>query len=118
MYGNELSVPVFVLMPVLLLFVVPLALVKEDRPPMSFSMYLVLFVLLFMQVLSIAVTMLTVARFYYDFVPIMMITSYLGALWLKRKRADCFLVVVLMAAVSTIVSFSLPVSAMSFYLGK
>jgi len=118
MYGNELSVSVFILMPVLLLFVVPLALVKENRLPTSFHMYLVLFVLLFMQVLSIAVTMLTVARFYYDFVPIMMIMSYLGALWLKRNRADCFWVVVLMAAVSTIVSFSLPVCAMSFYLGK
>ena len=89
-YENELSASVFVLMPVLILFVVPLAFVKEDRPDINFRMYLVLFVLLVMQVLPISVSMATAARYYYDFLPIMMIMAYLGALWLKRKKANIF----------------------------
>ncbi len=117
-YENELSASVFVLMPVLILFVVPLALVKEDRPDINFRMYLVLFVLLVMQVLPISVSMATAARYYYDFLPIMMIMAYLGALWLKRKKAEYFFAVLLMAVISIIVSLALPMNAISFYLGK
>ncbi len=118
LYENELSASAFVLMPVLILFVVPLALIKEDRPEMNLSMYLVLFVLLILQVLPISVSMATVARYYYDFLPIMMIMAYLGALWLKRRRAEYFLAVLFMVAVSIIVSVTLPMNAISFYLGK
>lgn len=118
MYENELSASIFVLMPVLILFVVPLALAKESKPGVTFRMHLVLFVLLVTQVLPISVSMATAARYYYDFLPIMMIMAYLGALWLKRKKAEYFFALLLMAVVSMIVSITLPMNAMSFYLGK
>jgi hypothetical protein len=117
-YANELSVSVFILMPVLLLSFVPLALRKEAAPEMDFRTYLVLFALVVTQVFPIMISMSTVARYYYDFVPIMIMMSYMGALWLKTKGAGYVLPTLLAAALSIVVSFTLPVNAASFYLGK
>jgi hypothetical protein len=117
-YANELSVSVFVLMPVLLLSTAPLVLVKEGGLEIDFYTYLVLFALVITQIFPIVIGMSTVARYYYDFVPIMALMSYMGGLWLKKKGAGYLLMTLLAAAVSIVVSFTLPLNAARFYLGK
>jgi len=105
-------------MPVLLLSAAPLVLVKKGGPEIDFYTYLVLFALVTTQIFPIVISMSTVARYYYDFVPIMALMSYMGGLWLKKKGAGYLLMTLLVAAVSIVVSFTLPLNAARFYLGK
>lgn len=116
LYANELSVSVFVLMPVLILSAIPLVLFREGSPKMEPYAILVLFALVITQLFPLVPSMSTVARYYYDFVPIMIMMSYLGGLWLKGKGSGYFLMVLLAAAFSVVISFTLPMNAIKFYL--
>jgi hypothetical protein len=115
-YANELSVSVFVLMPALLLSGIPLIFLKEVQPDMEPRTVLVLSTLVVTQIFPLVVSMSTVARYYYDFVPIMMMLSFLGGLWLTRRGPGYFLVVLLAVILSVVVSFTLPMNAIKFYL--
>jgi hypothetical protein len=117
-YANELSVSVFILMPVLVVGFVPLVFRKDAGPETDFYTYLVLFALVITQVFPIVISMSTVARYYYDFVPVMILMAYMGGLLLKKKGEWYLLLVLLAAAISIIISFALPMNAASFYLGK
>ncbi|MEW6112146.1 MAG: hypothetical protein AB1664_08460 [Thermodesulfobacteriota bacterium] len=112
---NELSVSVFTLMPMLILCALPAVIALQHRPLADAKMYLLLLILLVLQVLVISLTVAATARYYYDFLPIMMILCYRGALALIEHGERPRLILAVLAGLSVVVSQTLPLNAIHFY---
>lgn len=110
--GNELAASVFVLMPVLLLFLIPL---YECGRRAYRRIYFVLLAVIACQVFSIAITMLSTARYYFDFLPILLLAAYLGALTKPTESAFNQYLAPITGIVSLIMSFIVPISGVVFY---
>lgn len=112
---NELSTSVFCLMPIVLLSVVPL--LASWRNPDSFRLttYLIFSVVFAVQCLTVSLTLASTARYYYDFLPVMMVMSYLGALWIQEHGTRPTIMIGSLAALSIILSFSVPMNALNLY---
>ena len=117
LYRNDLSVSIFYMMPLLTLMVYPVVnrlFIRPDRPMWNYGLVFFLFML---QVLPPAFTVATTARYYYDVFPLAFILAYIGALQLIELGRIAFLPIGLLAFLSLVLSFSLPVQAMTFATG-
>jgi len=112
---NELSVSIFTLMPVLVLFAVPTLIPARLRTMVDGKLYVLLVVLSALQVIVLSLTVAATARYYYDFLPIMMMLSYQGALPVIEHGARPRLILVLVAGLSIVASLALPLNAIHFY---
>jgi hypothetical protein len=112
---NELSVSVFSLMPVLILCALPAVVAVRRRTLVDAKMYLLLLILFALQVVVISLTVAATARYYYDFLPIMMILCYQGALALIEHSERPRLLLALLAGLSIVMSLTLPLNAIRFY---
>ena len=109
--ANELTVSVFFLMPILSLFFTPLFF-KIDNDKYSFYLVFSVFIA---QIFSLGFTIASIARYYYDFVPLMMIMAFMGIVLLKKRAKISNGMVGFLGAISLIISFSLPMNAILFY---
>ena len=112
---NELSTAVFVFMPVLFLcffcsFRGAAATSEFDR--IAPKLLLALFAL---QVVPLSLTIGSIARYYFDFLPLMLIMAFAGHVEIKSRLRSKRLVLGLTSALSLILSFSVPISALIFY---
>ena len=113
--GNELSSSVFVIMPVLLLAFYPLVarLVGSKEPFMR--SYGIIMGVLILQALPVSATVSTTLRYYYDFLPVMALAAYLGAVQLSRRGPFFSGLVIALAVASVILSFTAPLHGIVFY---
>jgi hypothetical protein len=112
---NELSASIFTLMPVFVLCALPAMIPAKHRTPADLRMYLLLLLLLALQVVVISLTVAATARYYYDFLPIMMILCYQGALALIELGEWPKPLLAILAGLSIVVSLALPLNAIHFY---
>ena len=113
--GNELSVSVFLLFPLAALALVPAVALARGRMAENRSEILVLCAIIVLQVLTIAATVNTVARFYWDFLPPVLVLASAGAAFLAREKRVHPAVFFALAALSVVLSFPIAVQAVYEY---
>ncbi|MEW6348522.1 MAG: hypothetical protein AB1646_05635 [Thermodesulfobacteriota bacterium] len=114
-YHNELAVSVFCMVPLGVLLAVPVACgLAGRRDPLDVVPWVACAVV-FLQVLPLSLTVATAARYYVDFVPIVLMATYPAAVRMFRWRAQTRWVVGVLALVSLMVGLTLPVHGVLFY---
>ena len=113
--SNELSVSIFCLMPITLLAFCPLFKTLRSKISQLNVSYFMLLGVFACQVLLPCFTVAATARYYYDFLPILLILSFIGAVALSTYRGFLKYFTFGLVVVSLIVSFSLPMNALVFY---
>jgi hypothetical protein len=77
--------------------------------------YLILAAVFAAQCLTISLTLASTARYYYDFLPIMMMMSYIGAMWFQKHGTRPRVMIGALAVLSIVLSFALPMNAIGLY---
>ncbi len=115
-HSNELAVSIFCLIPIAIPALFPL--VKGAGVFESKSLkerYLVLGMVFGFQVLSISLTVAITARYYCEFLPILLMLSFLVVSYRKGRRTRTKPLVVGLAVLSIVLSLSVPLNAVLFY---
>jgi hypothetical protein len=112
---NELSTAVFVFMPVLIF-----CFFCNSRWLSTVSGFdriapRVLLASFVLQVVPLSLTIGSIARYYFDFLPIMLIMAFAGYVGIKSRLSPCRLILGLTSVLSLILSLSVPISALIFY---
>ncbi len=115
LYRNELSVSVFVLMPILLFMFVPVLCRLLGSQDEIGADYWVLFGLFALQVMVVSLVPITALRYYYDFVPFAVLMAYLGAVRSVRYSHRATVLIVCLAAVTLILGTAGPTYGVWFY---
>jgi hypothetical protein len=102
-------------MPVTLLAFCPLFGTFRNKESRNNVTYFVLLGVLACQVLLPCFTVAATARYYYDSLPILLVLSFMGAAWLKSHSDYSKYIAVGLAAISIVISFSLPMNGLLFY---
>lgn len=113
--ANELCVSVFLLLPMTIFCLAPIISHGLLSKSGLKTQYLILVAICLLQILPTALSVASVARYYYDFFPILLALAYIGVIGLKLNDSvsDSFLFT--MGALSVVFSSSLPMNAISFY---
>lgn len=112
--GNELVVSIFYLMPVLVIGIVPL-ISGRSQANFNRSGYIISAGVFAVQMVVISLSIATTARYVYDFLALLMIMSYLGAVRMQTAGKMSTGMFGMLAAVSVVISFALPLNAIRFY---
>jgi hypothetical protein len=115
-HSNELAVSIFCMMPISVTALFPLvkgAAALESRRLRD--RYVVLGIVFWILVLAISLTVATTARYYYEFLPILLMLSYLGASSSKGGVIRARPVIIGLALLSIVLSFSVPLNAVFFF---
>lgn len=112
--GNELVVSIFCLMPMMIFVFVPL-FSSTFRSEAHANGYFILAVLFAVQLVTVALSLAAIARYYYDFVPLLMLMLSIGVAWLKTAGQVSNKTVGFLAGISVLISFTLPMNAIRFY---
>ena len=111
---NELTVSVFYLAPILMLACVPCFSSKSYGDD-GLTKFVVLFGLIAVQIFSVAFTVASIARYYYDFIPLMMIMAFMATVHLRSKTKISNGMIAFLGGISLVLSFALPMNAITFY---
>lgn len=113
---NELTISIFYLMPILVLLFAPCFSLKSywDNGPTRF---VILFGLVVVQVLSVTFTVASIARYYFDFISLMMMMAFIATLQLRSKAKISNGMVFFLGGITLVSSFALPMNAIAFYAG-
>jgi len=112
--GNELAVSIFCLMPITLLsFALPVG--GRFKSFVETNIYLMIFILFAVQVVVISLSLSAIARYYYDFLALMMMMAFMATVYLRLTAKISTGMVVFLGAISIIISFALPMNALTFY---
>jgi hypothetical protein len=110
---NELSVSVFVLMPILLFGFIPMFVNTPERSEKApFKIFLVAIAL---QILPLSATIASIARYYMDFLPLMLVAAFLGYYIVESRLSSKYFLIVLTAIMSVVLSFSVVLNGLPFY---
>lgn len=112
--GNELAVSLFCLMPVTVLIFITLGqpgFRSEAKSNGLFNLALVCV----LQVAVISLSLAATARYYYDFLPLLLLMASFGAIWLQKQGKAGAGLLLFLNAVSILISFALPMNAIRFY---
>lgn len=112
---NELCASILILLPVSLIAFVPLIKIKSTGKDAYPSKYIMLTLLWCLQVLIIALTVATAVRYYYDFVPILLVCVFMGFMCLKTDGLISDKGIVCMGLFSIVISFAVVLNAIVFY---
>ncbi|MFH1115035.1 MAG: hypothetical protein V1792_14075 [Pseudomonadota bacterium] len=115
LYRNELSVSVFVLMPILTCMSVPVLFRLYGSPEQIPTGYWILFGLFALQVAVVSLVPITTLRYYYDFVPFAALMGYLGAVRLARRLRGATVLIGCLAAVTLVLGLAGPIYGVLFY---
>ncbi len=114
-YHNELAISIFFLVPLSALIAVPVVCrLAGLRDPFD-AVQGVLLAVVFLQVLPLSLTVATTARYYFDFLPILLMSTYPAAVRLFRWRVWTRGVIGVLALVSLVVGLTLPVHGVLLY---
>ncbi|MDM8554375.1 hypothetical protein QUF75_06555 [Desulfococcaceae bacterium HSG7] len=113
--ANELCASVFLLLPLSIFSIAPILshklLFKSDLK----KFYLILLTICLLQILPTALSVASVARYYYDFLPILLMLSYIGLISLKLNYQVSDKLILVLGLLSIVLSFALPVNGIVFY---
>jgi hypothetical protein len=110
---NELSVSVFVLMPILVFAVIPIFVRhREKTEKASFNIFLIAIAL---QIIPLSATIASIARYYMDFLPLMLIAAFLGYRIITDRLSSKYFLLVLTTIISLLLSFSVVLNGLPFY---
>ncbi|MBI5251713.1 MAG: hypothetical protein HY912_19650 [Desulfomonile tiedjei] len=115
MHVNELSVSVFVLMPVLLFCFFCNIREQSVGTEIDRSFSRVLSASIVLQVVPLSLTIGSIVRYYFDFLPLMLIMAFGGYMRIRGRLSHKYLTLGLTSAVSLLFSFFLSIGAMFFY---
>lgn len=111
---NELTASVFCLAPILLLACVPCFSLKSYWDD-GFTRFAVLFGLVAVQIFSVAFTVASIARYYYDFIAFVMMMAFVATVHLRSKSEVSTGMTAFLGGLSLVLSFALPMNAVTFY---
>jgi hypothetical protein len=111
---NELTISIFYLVPILTLSVVPCFSSKSYWDD-GLTRFVILFSLVAVQILSVAFTVASIARYYYDFISLMMMMTFIATLHLRSKVKISNGMIASLGVISVVLSFALPMNAITFY---
>jgi hypothetical protein len=116
MHVNELSVSIFALMPVLLFCF--FCSVRRDisKPKFQAIASIILWAAFVLQVVPLSLTIGSIARYYFDFLPLMLILAFAGYVAIKSRLSSKYFILGLTSGLSLLLSFSVPMDALIFYL--
>lgn len=118
MHVNELSVSIFALMPVLLfcLFCSFRGHASESKFGLIASRIVLGAFLL--QMVPLSLTIGSIARYEFDFLPFLLVLAFAGYVGIKRKLSSNYFLLGLTSGLSLLLSFSVPMCALIFYLSN
>ena len=112
---NELSASVFLLLPITIFAWFPMGRTKFKAAYICQSEYIFFIAISWIQILMISITVATTIRYFYDFLPIMLLCSFIGIACLKRSALISNGFILAMGIFSIIISFTIFLNAISFY---
>ncbi|MEW6671389.1 MAG: hypothetical protein AB1427_06770 [Thermodesulfobacteriota bacterium] len=112
--ANELTISVFFLAPILVLAFVP-CLSSKSYGNDGLTPFVILLGLVIVQIFSVGFTVATIARYYYDFIPLMMMMAFMATVHLKLNRKISNGMIAFLCCISTVLSFALPMNAIRLY---
>jgi hypothetical protein len=112
--GNELAVSIFCLMPIMLLSFAPLV-GGRFKSHAEMTIYLIILTLFAVQVVVISLSLAAIARYYYDFLALMMMMAFAGGNYLRSTEKISDGMFIFLGAISIMISFALPMNAITFY---
>ena len=113
--ANELCTSVFCLLPITILSIAPVVSQKLLFKPGLRIIYLILLTVCFLQILPTALSVASVARYYYDFLPILLMLSYIGLISLKLNYQVSDKLTLALGILSVVLSLALPINGIRFY---
>ncbi len=117
LHVNELCASVFLIMPVLLFLFAGFRAVKAGGSGSTRVYCRCLTTLLALQVVPLCLSMASTARYCFDFLPVMMMLSCLGAFTLRMKPGDRFVLALAGAVISLVISSAVVLDGMVEYAG-
>jgi hypothetical protein len=115
MHVNELSVSIFAMTPVML-FCFFCGFRKEVSQPrferIASGILLAAFAL---QVAPLSFTIGSIARYYFDFLPLMLLLAFCGYVRIKDRLSSNYLALGLTSIMSLVLSFCVPINALTLY---
>lgn len=112
--GNELAVSVFCLLPIMLLCFAPLV-GGRFKSLGEMNIYLIISALFAVQVVVISLSLAAIARYYYDFLALMMMMAFAGGSYLRTTEKISNGMIIFLGVISIMISFALPMNAITFY---
>jgi len=115
LFSNEISASIFVLMPITIFAFTPMIFHGLAGKSRINRKYGILFMLLALQIAPIAMTVNTVARFYFDFLPILLMMSFVGVAGSGLGKKDMELTTAAFGVASLLLSFAVLMNAFAFH---
>ncbi len=115
MHVNEFSVSVFVLIPVLLFCFFCSVRRKPTEPVPDNTLSQIIIASVLLQLIPLSLTIASAARYYFDFLPLMFIMAFAGYVRIKSKLTYKYMTLGLVASVSLVFSFWVPIGSLIFY---
>lgn len=110
---NELAASIFLFIPVLIFSATPLFTNASNRGILLKPLLFFLWIAFILQVLPLSLTVGSIARYYYDFLPFLLLLSFVGMFWIKNKLLKVLIPV--LTVLSIVLSFAVVVNAMHTY---
>jgi hypothetical protein len=110
---NELSASVLVLMPILVFAIIPIFSGSPDKT--DNSLFRIFLIAVALQILPLSATIASIARYYMDFLPFMLIVTFLGYRMIVDRLSSKYFLLVLTAIMSVVLSFSIVLNGLPFY---
>jgi len=111
---NELTVSVFCLTPISMLACVPCFSLKSYWDD-GLTKFVILFGIVAVQIFSVAFTVASIARYYYDFIALMMMMAFMATVHLRATNKISTGMIAFLGGISLFLSFALPMNALMFY---
>jgi hypothetical protein len=115
LHVNELAASVFLLIPILLFSFNAGLQFRDSHENQDTLFTLILSLLLVSQLLPLCLTLASIARYYFDFLPILLLLSFVGYLRVRQKGNAGYLLLVFSALISLIISFSVVINGLMLY---
>ena len=115
MVASEASASIFILAPITLFAVAPFFISGSGPDALTKKPIILLGGVFVLQIALIAMTVNTVTRFYFDFLPIMLLMSFLGAARMKMQGIISTKAIIAAVGLTLILSNQALISALEFY---
>jgi hypothetical protein len=115
LHVNELCASVFCFLPVLLFCFVPVFKRTEGRTVFQQSALKLFAVVLALQILPLCMSMAAITRYYYDFLPMMLLVAFFGIEQVQEEFQHKKLILTVITVTSILFSFAVTVNAVRFY---
>jgi hypothetical protein len=112
---NELCSSLFCFLPVLLFCFVPVFKRANDATALQRVALGLFAAVCVLQILPLSMSMAAITRYYYDFLPMMMVIAFLGIKQVQEEFQHKNLMLVIITVVSILFSFAVTVNAVRFH---